>query len=126
MLAVVATAINAAMLLRRIAAANRRLEEKVEEVSQLAWQDQLTKLPNRPYFHERLSQMLAASERSGREVALLLFDIDAFKAVNDTLGHEAGDQPLREIAPRVGRRVRQADTFASGGRDALVLRIEIG
>jgi len=124
-LALVATAINAAMLLRRIAAANRRLEEKVEEVSQLAWQDQLTKLPNRPYFHERLSQMLAASERSGREVALLLFDIDTFKPVNDTLGHEAGDKLLQEIAQRVGRRVRQADTFARVGGDEFVILMEI-
>jgi diguanylate cyclase (GGDEF)-like protein len=123
-LALVATTTNAAMLLRRIAAANRGLQEKIEEVSQLAWQDQLTKLPNRSYFHERLSQMLAASERSGRQIALLLFDIDGFKAVNDTLGHEAGDHLLREIAQRVGRRVRQADTFARVGGDEFVVLVE--
>ncbi len=123
--ALVATAINAAMLLRRIAAANRRLEGKIEEVSQLAWQDHLTKLPNRPYFHERLSQMLAAAQRGGRQVALLLFDIDGFKSVNDTLGHEAGDQLLQEIAQRVGRRVRQADTFARVGGDEFVVLMEL-
>jgi diguanylate cyclase (GGDEF)-like protein len=123
--ALVATTINAAVLLRRIAAANRRLEEKIEEVSQLAWQDQLTKLPNRPYFNERLAQMLAASRRSGRQVALLLFDIDGFKSVNDTLGHEAGDRLLQEIAQRVGRRVRQADTFARVGGDEFVVLMEL-
>jgi diguanylate cyclase (GGDEF)-like protein len=97
----------------------------MEEVSQLAWQDQLTKLPNRLYFHERLSQMLASAARNRRQVALLLFDIDGFKSVNDTLGHEAGDRLLREIAQRVGRRIRQADTFARLGGDEFVVLMEI-
>lgn len=123
--ALTATTINAAILIKRIAAANRRLAEKVEEVSLLAWQDQLTKLPNRLYFHERLSQMLAAAARNGRQVALLLFDIDGFKAVNDTLGHEAGDRMLQEIAQRVGRRMRQADVFARLGGDEFVVLVEI-
>jgi len=124
-IALTATTINAAILIKRIAAANRHLAEKVEEVSQLAWQDQLTRLPNRLYFHERLSQMLAAAARSGRQVALLLFDIDGFKSVNDTLGHEAGDRMLREIAERVGRRTRQADLFARLGGDEFVVLMEI-
>jgi len=117
---------NAAILLGRIASTNRSLAEKVEEVSRLAWQDQLTKLPNRPYFRDRLGQMLAAASRARREVALLLFDIDGFKAVNDTLGHEAGDKLLLEIAERVGRRVRQADTFARVGGDEFVILLDIG
>src|SRR6266849_3715917 len=116
---------NASILLGRIAGANRLLAEKIEEVSRLAWHDQLTKLPNRPYFRERLAQMVAAAARSGRQVALLLFDIDGFKSVNDTLGHEAGDRLLQEIAERVGRRVRQADTFARVGGDEFVIRMEI-
>ena len=69
--------------------------------------------------------MLAAAARNGRQVALLLFDIDGFKAVNDTLGHEAGDRLLQEIAERVGRRVRQADTFARVGGDEFVILMEI-
>lgn len=121
----VANTVNASVLLGRIARGNRLLAEKIEEVSRLAWQDQLTKLPNRPYFRDRLGQMLAAAARSGRQVALLLFDIDGFKAVNDTLGHEAGDRLLREIAERVGRRVRQADTFARIGGDEFVILMEI-
>ena len=120
-----ANTLNASILQGRIATANRQLAEKVEEVSRLAWQDQLTKLPNRPYFRERLGQMLAAAARSSRQVALLLFDIDGFKAVNDTLGHEAGDRLLREIAERVGRRVRQADTFARVGGDEFVILMDI-
>jgi diguanylate cyclase (GGDEF)-like protein len=69
--------------------------------------------------------MLAAAARSGRQVALLLFDIDGFKAVNDTLGHEAGDRLLQEIAERVGRRVRQADTFARVGGDEFVILMDM-
>ena len=121
----IANSLNASILQARIAEVNRQLAEKVEEISRLAWQDQLTKLPNRPYFRDRLVQMLATAARSGRQVALLLFDIDGFKAVNDTLGHEAGDSLLREIAERVGRRVRQADTFARVGGDEFVILLEV-
>ena len=121
----VANSINASILLGRIASANRSLAKKMEEAAQLAGQDQLTQLPNRLHFQERLSQMLAAAARSRRSVALLLFDIDGFKPVNDTLGHEAGDRLLEEIARRVGRRVRQADTFARLGGDEFVVLMEI-
>ncbi len=121
----IANTVNASILLGRISGGNRQLAEKIEEISRLAWQDQLTKLPNRPYFRDRLGQMLATAARSGRQVALLLFDIDGFKAVNDTLGHEAGDRLLREIADRVGRRVRQADTFARVGGDEFVILMDI-
>jgi diguanylate cyclase (GGDEF)-like protein len=124
-IAMLANTINVALLLRRIAWGNQRLAEKIEEVSQLAWQDPLTGLPNRLYFHERLSQTLAAAERNGRQVALLLFDIDGFKSVNDTLGHEAGDRLLQEIAERVGHRLRHADTFARLGGDEFVVLMEI-
>src|SRR2546427_771309 len=121
----IANTVNASILLERIAGASRLLAEKIEEVSRLAWQDQLTKLPNRPFFRERLAQMVAAAARSGRQVALLLFDIDGFKSVNDTLGHEAGDRLLQEIAERVGRRGRQADTFARVGGDEFVILMDI-
>ena len=121
----IANTVNAAILQGRIASVNRQLAEKVEEISRLAWQDQLTRLPNRPYFRDRLVQMLATAARNGRQIALVLFDIDGFKAVNDTLGHEAGDNLLREIAERVGRRVRQADTFARVGGDEFVILLDI-
>ena len=121
----IATAINAAILLARIKHGNQRLAEKIDEVAKLAWQDALTRLPNRAHFHERLAQTLAAATRSERQVALLMFDIDGFKSVNDTLGHEAGDRLLQEIAQRVGRRLRQSDTFARLGGDEFVVLMEI-
>jgi diguanylate cyclase (GGDEF)-like protein len=119
-----ATSINTAMLLRRISRGNRRLGEKMQEISQLAWRDPLTKLSNRLHFRERLSQALAAAARSGGRIALLLFDIDGFKAINDSLGHEAGDRMLTEIGNRVARHVRQADSFARWGGDEFVILME--
>ena len=107
-----ATAANCAILLTRIKRGNERLAEKIDEVAQLASRDQLTRLPNRLHFHERLGQVLAAATRGERQLALLMFDIDGFKSVNDTLGAQAGDRLLQEIAQRVGRRLRQADTVA--------------
>ena len=121
----IATAINAAILLTRIKRGNQRLAEKIDEVAKLAWQDPLTRLPNRLHFHERLTQTLAAATRRDRQVALLMFDIDGFKSVNDTLGHEAGDRLLQEVAQRVGRRLRQADTFARFGGDEFVVLMEV-
>jgi diguanylate cyclase (GGDEF)-like protein len=120
-MAMLANTINVAILLRRIAWGNHRLQEKTEEISRLAWQDQLTKLPNRLYFHERLSQTIASADRTARQIALILFDIDGFKSVNDTLGHEAGDRLLQEISRCVGARIRQADTFARLGGDEFVV-----
>jgi diguanylate cyclase (GGDEF)-like protein len=123
-MAMAANTINVAILLRRIAAGNRRLAEKTEEVARLAWQDALTKLPNRLYFHERLAQTVASADRSPRQIALILFDIDGFKSVNDTLGHEAGDRLLQEISRVVGARIRQADTFARLGGDEFVVILD--
>src|SRR5262245_13336383 len=120
-MAMLANTINVSILLRRIAWANHHLEEKTEEISRLAWQDQLTKLPNRLYFHERLSQTVASADRTPRRIVLILFDIDGFKTVNDTLGHEAGDRMLQEVSRRVGARIRQADTFARLGGDEFVV-----
>ena len=120
-----ATAANCAILLTRIKRGNERLAEKIDEVAQLASRDQLTRLPNRLHFHERLAQTLAAATRNERQIALLLFDIDGFKSVNDTLGHAAGDRLLQEVAQRVGRRLRQADTFARIGGDEFVVLMEL-
>jgi diguanylate cyclase (GGDEF)-like protein len=119
-----ATSINTAMLLGKIAQRTRRLAEKMDEIAQLAWRDPLTRLPNRLQFRERLVQALAAAGRNRNSVALLLFDIDGFKAVNDTLGHEAGDRMLQEVGNRVARHVRQSDTFARWGGDEFVILME--
>jgi len=119
-----ATSINTAALLRRIAHGNRTLADKMDEIAQLAWRDPLTRLSNRLHFRERLTQALAAAGRNRSAVAVLLFDLDGFKRVNDTLGHEAGDRMLQEIGSRIARQVRTADTLARWGGDEFVILIE--
>ncbi|ABK44721.1 diguanylate cyclase/phosphodiesterase with PAS/PAC and GAF sensor(s) [Magnetococcus marinus MC-1] len=79
--------------------------------------DFLTDLPNRNLFHDRLQTELKRSQRSGQQVALLFIDLDRFKFVNDTLGHNVGDQLLREVAIRLGHCVRESDTIARLGGD---------
>ena len=121
---ILATSTNTAMLLGRIARGNRTLAARMDEIAQLAGRDPLTRLPNRLHFRERLTQALAAAARNGNSLALLLFDLDGFKSVNDTLGHEAGDRLLQEIGSRIGRHVRQSDTFARWGGDEFVILME--
>jgi diguanylate cyclase (GGDEF)-like protein/PAS domain S-box-containing protein len=86
--------------------------------------DSLTGLMNRSCFRERLDQALARARRDPRTVAVLFFDLDRFKIVNDTLGHEAGDDLLREVAHRLRCSVREADTVARLGGDEFVVLCE--
>ncbi len=92
----------------------KRAEELIER---LAFHDSLTELPNRTLFRDRLRQAIGATERSGRQVALGLLNLDRFKNVNDTLGHNAADQLLRDLAGRLGAVMRRADTLARVGGD---------
>ena len=86
--------------------------------------DPLTGLPNRTIFAQRLGQALAQAARYGHKVALLFVDLDGFKVVNDTAGHEAGDRVLREIAERFRESLREGDTVGRHGGDEFVVLIE--
>lgn len=79
--------------------------------------DHLTELPNRSLFRDRLEQQLLLSERTGNQAALLFIDLDNFKITNDTLGHDAGDELLKQAATRIKSCVRQNDTVARLGGD---------
>lgn len=81
-------------------------------IRQLAYYDKLTGMPNRHHFIERLEGELARARRNGRKVALLFIDLDGFKAVNDSLGHEAGDRLLQAVAERLKERLRASDTIS--------------
>jgi len=92
-----------------------------EKLQQMAYFDMLTKLPNRAMFMDRFEQALAQARRGHHKLALLFIDLDRFKLVNDTLGHEAGDFALREVANRLRACVREVDTAARIGGDEFTL-----
>ena len=95
-------------------------------VAYLAYHDDLTGLPNRLMFAEHLDLALARAQRHGREVAVLYVDLDDFKHVNDTYGHQAGDQLLRQVARRLERATRATDLVARhGGDEFLVLAADL-
>ncbi|MCF8157264.1 MAG: EAL domain-containing protein, partial [Rhodoferax sp.] len=95
-----------------------------EEINRLAFYDPLTKLPNRRLMLDRLRQALAVSARSGRVGALFFIDLDNFKTLNDTQGHDMGDFLLQEIALRLTQCTRLGDTVARLGGDEFVVLIE--
>ena len=95
-----------------------------EKINNLAFYDPLTELPNRRLLLDRLQQALATSARSGREGALLFIDLDNFKSLNDTLGHDMGDLLLQQVAQRLTACVRQGDSVARLGGDEFVVLLE--
>jgi diguanylate cyclase (GGDEF)-like protein/PAS domain S-box-containing protein len=100
----------------------RKLAE--EEITHLAFYDPLTQLPNRRLLLDRLQQALASSARSGLNGALLFLDLDNFKLLNDTLGHDKGDLLLQQVARRLVSCVREGDTVARLGGDEFVVMLE--
>jgi len=83
--------------------------------------DELTGLPNRKLLADRLQRAILHAQHSGHQMAVLYVDLDRFKAINDTLGHEAGDQFLRSVAPRLCAAVRETDTVARSGGDEFIV-----
>ncbi|MCC7411726.1 MAG: EAL domain-containing protein [Gammaproteobacteria bacterium] len=88
-----------------------------ERLKHQAYHDALTKLPNRALFDDRLTLALAQAERERTKVAVLFLDLDNFKTINDTLGHDYGDEMLRHVAQRLRGAVRRNDTVARLGGD---------
>ena len=95
-----------------------------ERVQFMAMHDGLTGLPNRVMFNERLTRAIAQARRHSRSLAVLFVDLDRFKIINDTLGHEAGDTVLREAAYRLTDNLRAGDTVARLGGDEFVVLLE--
>ncbi len=98
--------------------------KKDEEVRRQAMHDELTGLANRHLLTLRLSQLMAQSSREGRFIVLMFCDLDGFKAINDRLGHGAGDTVLKTVATRLQAQVRQTDTVARLGGDEFVVLLD--
>jgi len=94
-----------------------------ERIRRIAYHDSLTGLPNRLHLSAALDQALSHAQRSGTEVALLFIDMDRFKLINDTLGHQVGDELLVEVAQRLKACVRESDIVARQGGDEFVVAI---
>jgi diguanylate cyclase (GGDEF)-like protein/PAS domain S-box-containing protein len=92
-----------------------------ERIRRMAHHDGLTGLPNRLLFNDRLDQAISLAKREARRFALLYLDLDRFKAVNDTLGHAAGDALLQGVGARIRAEVRESDTVARIGGDEFAL-----
>ena len=101
-----------------------RLKEAERDLYQLAYKDALTELPNRVLFRERLQHAFTQAQRHGLRVGLLFLDLDRFKFVNDTLGHDVGDRLLKQVAARLSHCVRASDTVARLGGDEFTVILE--
>jgi diguanylate cyclase (GGDEF)-like protein len=107
--------------LRRVTA---RLRGQVEQIEKLALYDVLTGLANRRLFHDRLEQAFHTAQRHSTGFSLMLLDLDRFKEINDTLGHQTGDAVLEELAARVSDAARASDTVARLGGDEFALVLQ--
>ena len=112
------------LLRQRLRTSNEELRSALGSVRQMATHDHLTGLPNRVLFNEELQRALARAERHARPVALFFMDVDRFKNINDTLGHQFGDRVLQEAAKRLITCVREGDIVARLGGDEFVLLVE--
>lgn len=92
-----------------------------KEINFIAYHDQLTLLPNRILFKDRLEQAMMRAERTGKMIGVVFLDLDSFKSVNDTMGHELGDQLLFKAARILSRSIRNYDTIARFGGDEFVI-----
>ena len=104
--------------------AENALREQQSRLNYMAFHDALTSLPNRSLFYDRIYHGLARARRSESKIALMLLDIDRFKNINDSLGHDAGDILLKAIAMRLIEGVRDMDTVARLGGDEFVVVLE--
>ena len=100
----------------------RKMSE--DQIKKLAFYDPLTELPNRRLLQERIKHSISMERRDGRQMALLMLDLDRFKAVNDNLGHLAGDELLQQVAGRISARLREVDMVARLGGDEFIILLE--
>lgn len=111
-----------------LSAVNIQLENEIqariakeEEIERLAFNDQLTGLPNRRLFNDRLNQAILQAVRNEESFAILFLDLDGFKMINDTMGHVYGDELLKKVAERLTNTLRKSDVIARVGGDEFLI-----
>ena len=98
----------------------------MSQLAHQAYHDSLTELPNRIQLHDRTDQAIGAASRENSRLAFLLIDLDSFKEINDTLGHDVGDELLRQVGKRLQELMRRADTVARLGGDEFAVLMTVG
>ncbi len=101
-----------------------KLQRQKDAFEHLAHYDMLTGLPNRIFFNDRLKHSIDKAQRVNKKLAILFFDLDNFKEINDSLGHHIGDEVLKVVAKRLQKNIRQSDTLARLGGDEFTLLLE--
>lgn len=110
-------------LIKKLHELNIQLQTELSRTYHVATHDQLTGISNRQYFHTRLDELIAESRKTGNSLAVLFIDLDEFKAINDELGHSAGDEVLQIVAERLRQNCRDQDVIARFGGDEFSLII---
>jgi diguanylate cyclase (GGDEF)-like protein len=115
-----------AELARHLDRMREGLAAREDQIRRLAFRDVLTDLPNRTLFNDRLRVAMELAERERKPLSVLLLDLDRFKQINDTLGHQTGDQVLQQTAKRLGALLRKSDTVARLGGDEFCVLLDCG
>ena len=103
---------------------NKKIVFAEKEIKHLAYHDYLTGLPNRMYLSQKLNHLIFLGSRMEKILAVMFMDLDNFKMINDTMGHDIGDQLLVEVSKRLGNALRKCDTVARIGGDEFIILIE--
>jgi len=101
-----------------------KVEERTKELNRIAYHDELTKLPNRNLLIDRISNSIETASRSKQKLGVLFLDLDRFKTINDSLGHNIGDKLIKEVANRLKKALRKEDTISRNGGDEFVVVIK--
>ena len=109
---------------RSLEVSSREMEERTREITRLAFHDKLTGLPNRALLFDRLKWAITKIARTKGNISVIFFDLDSFKAVNDQLGHETGDEILKGVAERLATILSPGDTSARLGGDEFLVLLE--